>query len=224
MNRVTANTADPAQPSSSQPFSRPPAKLSGDWSAHIATTLDRLAFVLAGLDNRAWDAPSRCEQWRVRDVVGHLLWRLGSTNRELIASGLGATLTSALNPNAAIAKIAIELGDASEAELLSGLEELSADKMAGIGRSTVVELTEAVVHAYDITDALELPLRLSPRSTSAVALSRLRVGGRNAKITKKHSLRAIDAGWQIGNGPALDATAAEIIMHLFGRTRLNPDQ
>ena len=213
MNRVTANTADPSQPSSSQPFSRPPAKLSGDWSAHIATTLDRLTFVLAGL-----------AQWRVRDVVGHILWRLGSNSRQLVSSGLGAALTSAFKPNSAIAKIAIEVGAAPEAELLSGLEALSADKMAGIGRSTVVELTEAVVHAYDITDALQLPLRLSPRSTSAVALSRLRVGGRNAKIARKRSLRAIDAGWQIGNGPALDATAQEIIMHLFGRTQLAPDQ
>lgn len=224
MNRVTANTADPSQPSSSQPFSRPPAKLSGDWSAHIATTLDRLTFVLAGLDRQAWDAPSHCAQWRVRDVVGHILWRLGSNSRQLVSSGLGAALTSAFKPNSALAKIAIEVGAAPEAELLSGLEALSADKMAGIGRSTVVELTEAVVHAYDITDALQLPLRLSPRSTSAVALSRLRVGGRNAKIARKRSLRAIDAGWQIGNGPALDATAQEIIMHLFGRTQLAPDQ
>lgn len=223
MNRVTDKTADNAESSSSQPFSRPPAKLTGDWSAHIATTLDRLTCVLAGLDEQAWNAPSRCEQWRVRDVVGHILWRMGSNNGELLRSGLGATLTSAFNPNAAISKIAIELGEAPVAELLSGLEALSADKTAGIGRTTVVELTEAVVHAYDITDALQLPLRLSPRSTSAVALSRLRIGGRNAKIARQHSLRAIDAGWQIGNGPALDATAAEIIMHLFGRTQLSAD-
>jgi uncharacterized protein (TIGR03083 family) len=44
----------------------------------------RLAAVLAGLEPRQWESPSRCEAWSVRDVVAHLvrtnqMWHISIT-------------------------------------------------------------------------------------------------------------------------------------------------
>ena len=212
---------DDARPvTSDADYSRPAAKFRGDWSAHIATTLDRLTQLLAQLSDEQWHAPSLCDQWTVRDVVGHLVWRLGSSNFELLRTGVGSGMSTMLNANSAIANIAMHEAERPISELIEKLNEIATDKLAGHGRTDLIELTEAVVHAYDISEALEQPLRLSPRSTGLVALARQRTRARGTKITRERSLRATDAAWQIGRGPALDATAAQIIGHLFGRTQL----
>ncbi len=124
--------------------------------------------------------------------------------------------------NGAFNQIAIDLGDSAPAELTARLREIAADKLAGHGRTGFIELTEAVVHTYDITEALELPIRLSPRSTGAVARSQVDAipPNKNARIARTHSLRATDARWLIGQGEPIDATAGAIIMHLFGRSSL----
>ncbi|RRJ88861.1 maleylpyruvate isomerase family mycothiol-dependent enzyme [Gulosibacter macacae] len=209
-----------AGPGENNDFSRPANRVSGDWSAHIATTIDRLAALLEELDAEAWEAPSLCEGWRVRDVVGHLVWRLGASTGEMVRSGLGAGLAAGFNPNKAIDRIARQEAQASTEQLLASLRDIAASRLRGEGRTGIIELTEAIVHAYDITEALGESLRLSPRSTGAVALARLRTGGKDARIARTRSLRATDARWQIGAGAALDATAAEIVMHLFGRKPL----
>lgn len=201
-------------------FSRPAARVAGDWSAHIATTLDRLSALLDDFDEATWSAPSLCEGWRVRDVVGHLVWRLGSSSGDMVRSGLSMTMNSGFNANRAIDRLAKQHAAAPTDELIACLRSIAASKMRGEGRTGIVEITEAVVHTYDITEALGLTIRLSPRSTGAVALSRTRAGGRSVRLAKTHSLRAVDARWQIGTGAPIDATAGEIIMHLFGRRAL----
>ena len=210
----------PDPPPHDNAYSRPATRLGGDWSAHIATALDRLTTLLDSLDEAQWEAPSRCEGWRVRDVVGHLVWRLGLPTGELVRQGLGAGIAAGFSADRAIDRFAREKAQAPTAELVAALRAIGGGKLRGEGRTGVVELTEAVVHGYDISEALGLDLRLSPRSTSAVALARQRAGGRSTRILKEHSLRATDARWVIGRGPALDATAGAIVMHLFGRSRL----
>ncbi|NLT27321.1 MAG: maleylpyruvate isomerase family mycothiol-dependent enzyme [Microbacteriaceae bacterium] len=216
---------DPAapddRPAPAPAYSRPPNRLGGDWSAHIATALDRLAQLLEGLDEAQWEAPSRCEGWRVRDVVGHLVHRLGASTGELVRAGLVGGVLAGFSADRALDRIARAEAEAPTAELVAALRTIGAGKLRGEGRTGVVELTEAVVHAYDIAEALGAELRLSPRSTGAVALARLRTGGRATRIARERSLRATDAHWVIGHGPALDATAGEILMHLFGRGSLD---
>lgn len=218
------STRIPEQPeSTSSAYSRPPAHTSGDWTAHIATTIDRLAALLETLSPEQWEAASMCEDWRVRDVVGHIIWRNGASNAEMAKTGLPRMLRRGFRFNAVLDELAREEAAAPTSELLARLRAISASKTAGEGRIGVYELTEAVVHAYDISEALELPLRLSPRSTGAVALTRLRMPFPNAhrKWAAKHALRATDARWQIGSGEPVEATAAQIIMHLFDRRYLD---
>lgn len=221
---VTEPTDQPSpdadRPAPAPAYSRPPNRLGGDWSAHIATALDRLVTLLEGLDEAGWATPSRCEGWRVRDVVGHLVWRLGASTGELVREGLIGGVRAGFSADRALDRIARAEAEAPTDELVAALRTIGAGKLRGEGRTGVVELTEAVVHALDISEALGAELRLSPRSTSAVALARLRAGGRPTRIARERSLRATDAHWVIGAGPALDATAGEILMHLFGRVEL----
>ncbi|RIJ02291.1 maleylpyruvate isomerase family mycothiol-dependent enzyme, partial [Clavibacter michiganensis subsp. insidiosus] len=37
-------------------------------------------------------------------------------------------------------------------------------------------------------------------------------------VLRARTLRASDAGWSVGHGPAIEATASTLIMYLFGRT------
>ncbi|UQN15947.1 maleylpyruvate isomerase family mycothiol-dependent enzyme [Gulosibacter sp. ACHW.36C] len=203
-------------------FSRPASRTSGDWSAHIATTLDRLADTLDRLDDEQWEAPSMCSEWRVRDVAGHLIWRLGLNSSDMVGSAFASIGRKGFNFNRIVAQLARDEAAAPTPVLVEQLREIASSKLAGDHRNGIIELTEAVVHAYDVTEALGLQLRLSPRSTGSVALARTKMpfGGKAVKLASKRSLRATDARWQIGSGPTLDATAGEIIMHLFDRRRL----
>lgn len=203
-------------------FSRPPKKNSGDWSAHIATALERLADVLESLTDDQWQTQSMCEEWLVRDVVGHIVWRVGEDSGSMLRTSLKKLGKSRLSLSRAFGQIAIETGRATNEELIARLRHIAAEKLQGHGRTGFVELTEAVVHAYDITEALEVPLRLSPRSTGAVASAQVDslAAGKHSRIARTNSLRATDARWLVGRGAPIDATAGEIIMHLFGRRSL----
>lgn len=195
-------------------FSRPAKRVAGDWSAHISTTLDRLADLLERCSESQWNAPSMCEGWRVRDVVGHIIWRLGNSNRAIARVGI-----SSVKPKQKFAEVAREIADTDVEDLIQQLRTIAAGKLAGEGHTGLIELTEAIVHAYDITEALGLKLRLSPRSTGAVALARTRIPAlfTTRKVARDVTLRAVDARWQIGRGTPVNATSGSIIMYLFGR-------
>ena len=46
--------------------------LSIDLAGQVAAAFDALADALAPLDDAAWDTPSLCAGWRVREVVAHM--------------------------------------------------------------------------------------------------------------------------------------------------------
>ncbi|OUD88578.1 hypothetical protein [Clavibacter michiganensis] len=37
-------------------------------------------------------------------------------------------------------------------------------------------------------------------------------------MLRARTLRASDAGWSVGHGPVIEATASTLVMYLFGRT------
>lgn len=208
-------------PASPRPYFTPSGRVAGDWSAHIATTLDRTAAMLEGLDEAQWNAPSLCEGWRVRDVAGHLVWRLGGSSWQLVKSTAGAYLGRHVDPSAAIADLGVREGSRPVEELPRALRSIAEGKVRARNRVSITELTEAVVHAYDMSEALGEELRLSPRSTAAVMLARLRAPGPARALSRRRTLSAVDARWQLGSGPRLEARAAELVLHAFGRRELD---
>src|SRR5680860_284133 len=126
------------------------AGANSNWSGHLAATLGTTADLLAGLTAEQWEAPSLCAGWRVRDVAGHIVWRLGSSNRDLVRSSLvRAWRGHSIRPSRAIDAASRAAGEASPDDLVARMRAIAADKAAGRGRYGIIELTEAVVHGYD---------------------------------------------------------------------------
>lgn len=202
----------------------PPSDESGvspDWNDHLATTLGAIADLLVTLSAEQWEAPSLCARWRVRDVAGHIVWRLGSSNRELVTGIARAWVGHFINPSRAIDVLSRRAGRAEPAELVAGIRRIALEKAAGRGRSGITELTEAVVHGFDLAHPLDLTLPISPIASGAVALrQRLIAPGGIKAVLRVRTLAATDAGWRLGRGPELPGTAEDHILFLFGRRGL----
>jgi uncharacterized protein (TIGR03083 family) len=198
------------------------------WGGHVGATVVAVADLLAGLTPEQWEAQSLCAGWRARDVAGHLVWRLGSSNRELIASATGAYVGPFLRPGRAIDVVSRRAAEAEPDQLVARLLEIAATKTAGIGRGGIAELTEAVVHGLDVAHPLGLALPIHATAGGAVALRRSLIAPTEIKsVLRTRRLVATDAEWSVGHGAPLRGTAAELILFLFGRGPLpaeSPDQ
>ena len=188
------------------------------WSGHVGATLTAVADLLAGLSPEQWDSPSLCGGWRVRDVAGHLVWRLGSSNRELLRSAARAYLGHHLRPGRAIDAVSRAAAEAQPDQLVARLRGIAAAKTAGVGRGGITELTEAVVHGLDLAHPLGLVLPVHATAGGAVALRRSLIAPTEIKaVLRTHKLVATDAGWSVGHGDPLRGTNEELILFLFGR-------
>jgi len=94
------------------------------------------------------------------------------------------------------------------------------------GKPRTVKLAELdrAVYAYlDLTTRLGLPPQLPERAGGAVALGRAAAAPTEIRaVISGHALRATDAGWEFGRGPVLEATAAEMLEFLGGRSLSAP--
>jgi len=204
----------------SQRASEPEAKVTGIWSAEIADVLERTADLLASLDADGWQAASMCDGWTVRDVAGHVVWRVGASNAAMARTAIGSMLRRPhLNPMRAMDDLSADEAARSPEDLVARIRAIAAGKRAGKGRKRLPELLEVVVHAFDIAHALKVDLELDHRSTGAVAVARAAIAPAAVRgVLRARTLRASDAGWSVGHGPVIEATASTLIMYLFGRT------
>jgi uncharacterized protein (TIGR03083 family) len=153
----------------------------------------RLVALLDGLDAEAWDAPSRCAGWRVRDVVSHLAdtdgyWEL---SLRMGLAGEPTRLLDGFDPKATPAALVEAAGGATHTEvadrfraasdgllaLVSGLDDAGwatlAEAPPGHLPARVVAhhaLWDGWVHERDIA----LPLGLTPAEEPDEVLAALR--------------------------------------------------
>ncbi|MBC7519228.1 MAG: maleylpyruvate isomerase family mycothiol-dependent enzyme [Microbacteriaceae bacterium] len=194
--------------------------VSGDWRPIIGSSLSLVAELLSALPPEQWESPSLCTGWTVRDVAGHLIWMLGSTRRQLASDVIRAALHSRQNPGATVTALAQREARKDTAALTATLEHLAALRQEGSGRHGIGDLTEVVVHGYDIASALGLPLAFSPTATGAVAVARAaRAPAVTRTLLRARALSATDAGWSVGRGTPQAAPAAVLIPLLFGRNK-----
>jgi uncharacterized protein (TIGR03083 family) len=160
--------------------SEPDMKISPRYDADPLVTLDgppdavgvplvrqrrRFAAVLSSLSPAQWETPSRCEGWRVQDVVAHLagvdrFWNL------MIESGLAGTPTRFLadfDPKATPASLVDAVRTASPQETLAALleasgklcatvESLSHDGWLAIGESPAGHVTMTTLAHHALWD------------------------------------------------------------------------
>lgn len=188
------------------------------WSGHLAATVTSVADLLATLSADQWEAPSLCAGWRVRDVAGHLVWRLGSSTPELAGSAARAYVGHFVRPSRAIDAVSRAAARAEPEQLVARLRMIAAAKAAGHGRTGISELTEAVVHGLDLAHPLGLALPVHAVAGGAVALRRSLIAPTEiTAVLRTRRLVATDAQWSVGQGTKLPGTAEDLILFLFGR-------
>jgi uncharacterized protein (TIGR03083 family) len=192
----------------------------------IGMALGVVADALDTLGDEQWGHQSLCDGWSTRDVVGHLVWRVGSPTHRFVGDILVTTAQKRhLNPMASMDDIARREGQARSIPMLvAELRRIAAQKSKGVGRTNPAELLEAIVHGYDALQPLNVPLGFAPESTHQVARMAQATAGRDARLLlRNRRLVAGDAGWSIGNGSPIVADAASIILYLTGRKAQGPN-
>src|SRR5690242_10775964 len=130
----------------------------------VAAELARLADALAPLPADAWDTPSLCAGWRVREVVAHLTMaaRYGPDEfmAELEADGFDFGKLSD--------RIALRDASLDPAALLGDLRSETMAGWAPPGGGYAGALIHVVVHGIDVTEPLGLGRVASDDATERV--------------------------------------------------------
>jgi len=171
---------------------------------------------LAGLSADDWGRPSLCAGWTVKDTAAHMLviptMSKGQVFRSFLGSGfnlekmnakLVAKLTAALSTDEIVAETRASAGSRS---VPPGL------KLPGV-------LTEVAVHSSDIAEGVGTPFAL-PVEDYVAALDHVKdvqpVFGSKERIAGL-TLRATDADWSTGSGPAVEGPAQQLLLAVTGR-------
>lgn len=198
-----------------------------DFGEQIAGTLVQLADILEGLEPDEWGSQSLCDRWTVRDVAGHIVWRVGSSYSEMLRTVLPMLTLSGMSLDSLTEAVSRQEAEAtSPDELVRRLRRIAALRLAGLGRTGMNDLVETVVHTYDIVQPLGTPVEVDPDATRRVALRGLILASPDRReVVAKHTLYAADAGWAIGPGRSgtgriIEGSAQGIVLYLFGRRPL----
>ncbi|MDQ1647948.1 MAG: hypothetical protein QOG60_5 [Frankiaceae bacterium] len=183
------------------------------WST-IATERAALADDLAGVDGAAWDTPSLCPGWTVRDVTAHMIATAEMTPPRFVAkmarNGFGFQRMVARD-------IAANRGDSPAAEL----KHLRAvrDRRTGPPGPTPSWLGETIVHAEDIRRPLGIthayPTEALVRVADFYKGSNLLIGAK--KRIDGVTLQASDAEWSTGTGPEVTGPMLSLLLVMTGR-------
>ena len=190
------------------------------WKA-IRTERASLADALARLTGDAWDRPSLCAGWSVREVVAHLIATARMTPPKffarMIASGFRFDAMSAGN-------IRRVLDGHDNGELVALYRALVDARTAPPGPATSW-LGETIVHGEDIFRALGDYREHAADHLVAVADfyagSNLLIGAKNRIAGLR--LRATDTTWSHGDGPEAAGPLVALVLAMTGRRRVAED-
>ncbi|MEU8899535.1 maleylpyruvate isomerase family mycothiol-dependent enzyme [Nocardia sp. NPDC048505] len=188
------------------------------WAA-VATERRSLHALLRELPEAAWDHPSLCSEWRVRDVVAHVNL---SAN-----AGLGWILRELVRARGsldrAIRDTAIRHADeSSPPELLAELHAGISARTTALGTKPADRLMDLLVHGQDIAVPLGIA-REMPAAAAEVALHRIWTTGAPFHARKKlrgRKLVATDTEWTAGTGQTVAAPVATLLMLVTGRVEV----
>lgn len=172
------------------------------------------AAFLATLTPQQWQAPTLCAQWRVRDVVAHVISYDGLGMRGLLALGAqGRFRLSRINA-AALARY----GTRSPEQLLALLTDHPHPRGVPAALGGRVGLAETLIHHQDVRRALARPRpipaeRLLPALRVAVIAPD--IGG----LWRIRGMRlvATDLGFSAGVGLEVRGAAEALLMAIAGR-------
>jgi uncharacterized protein (TIGR03083 family) len=170
--------------------------------------------LLETLTPEQWDTPSLCAEWRVRDVVGHMV----SETQMTFTQAAWGFMTSGFRINRYIAKDAQQRGTAPTAELLEDFRGVVLARTHLPGLKSLSMLEDIVIHQLDIRRPLERHRDIPNQRMIAVAedLSTNRFFP-GPKLLQGIRAIATDADWSTGNGVHVTGPIEALILTLAGR-------
>ena len=182
----------------------------------IAAERQDLADLLSNLPEQAWDAPTLCERWRVRELVAHLTMPFRYSGArflaELARSGGRFDAMADRCARRDAARIPAE-------GLLAALRDNVTNPWKPPGGGLTGALTHDVVHGLDMTVPLGIDRRV-PKERLRIALAAVTEGP-----ARKHfgtdlagiELRADDLHWSLGSGEPVSGAAQDLLLVVCGR-------
>jgi uncharacterized protein (TIGR03083 family) len=175
----------------------------------VAQERGDLVALLRTLSDEEWEAPSLCAGWRVRDVVGHLLYDSVGLPSYLVvaarcrsADRINAHLVEkakALSPSILVDKLASSIGRGPFATLLPS-----------------IALADVLVHQQDIRRPLGRE-RTVPADRLMAVLDRPDPFANPGRRSRGLRFEATDIAWSKGEGPEVRGTGEAIALAVAGR-------
>ncbi|WP_067570243.1 maleylpyruvate isomerase family mycothiol-dependent enzyme [Nocardia acidivorans] len=186
------------------------------WRA-VSAERSTLVELLESLSVPDWDRASLCSEWRIRDVVAHVVLSSNPT--------LGALLINLIRARGSITRFARDTGirhaeTRSPAQLLDELRATIPLRTTAPGTTPTDRLMDVLVHIQDI--AIPLGVRIE-MPTAAARLAIERVWRTNwlfhsAQRLAGFHLTATDIDWSAGSGAIVEAPIADLLLLAAGRT------
>jgi uncharacterized protein (TIGR03083 family) len=173
-----------------------------------------LADRIEALPPQCWDSASWCQGWRIRDVLGHLVWLAEATPFSIWVL---LPVRGAGRADRALDRIARRLGREPVPELAERL------RTASIGNPSLRGLGDVVVHAADALRPMGRAFEVSPLEIVPILDVYNGLFGRmafHATPAKGRRLAATDADWARGRGPEVRGRAIDLLLLLANRRQV----
>ena len=161
-----------------------------------------------------WNTQSLCAEWRVRDVVGHLVSETTMSIPKLIVGTVG----SGLRINKFIASDARRKGGSTDRELIDAFRAVVPTRTHLPGLSSMSMLEGIVIHSLDIRKPLHrdhtIPESRMVLVASDLLSSRFFVG---QKLFADLRVIATDADWSSGEGKEVNGPIEGFVLAMSGR-------
>ncbi len=161
-----------------------------------------------------WNMQSLCAEWRVRDVVGHLISETTMSIPKLIVGTVG----SGLRINKFIATDACRRGSSTEQELIDAFRTVVPTRTHLPGLSSMSMLEGIIIHSLDIRRPLHrghsIPGSRVVLVASDLLSSRFFVG---QKLFAGLRVMATDADWSSGEGKEVNGPIEAFVLAMSGR-------
>ncbi len=184
-----------------------------DLPDQVAAAFDALADALAPLDEKAWETPSLCAGWRIREVVAHTTMPVRYDGpaylAELERAGGDFTVLSDT--------IAARDGGLPTQTLVAQLREPAMQAWTPPGGGQLGALTHVTVHGLDATVPLGLDRPFSEETMRTLLDSLVAGGHQHFGVALPDRMEATDLDWSHGTGEPLRGSAAELAVRLAGR-------
>ena len=187
-----------------------------DLQAVVAAEFTWLAAVLDGLGGAAWDTPSLCAGWRVREVVAHMTMAVRYTPPEFYAELEACQGDFTLLSN----RVAARDAELPTTTLIANLRDDAMHAWVPPGGGPIGALSHVVIHGLDITVPLGVP-RPAPDNAVLAVLDHLTLAGGHANFgfdLDRLRLQATDIDWTFGSGTPRIGPVADLTLLVSGRT------